>query len=262
MLKINKNNHSLNCSNCQKAYDVYEAARTVPCCCQPLCHECIRLVEKTIIKHSRYTCILCGQEGDMPKFGFQLDKDIAEMLEQPLPKQSKIEESLELADLKVSMRNLLFESTNGREKIIEHFREERRLLQLATEERIQDIYDRQGELMMQLNEKEQEQLRIFSANNEIMLTAREKIDQANLMIQEYKEHLNQTKTDDNEVKSLNEKLLNFKNELEKERTRIKKEIFSDQLIRFESEELPSEKLIGNFYFENVDSSVSVINIFF
>jgi hypothetical protein len=124
MLKINKNNHPLNCLNCEKEYDMYEAARTVPCCERPLCHECIRLVEETI-KHSKYKCILCGQEGDMPKGGFPLNKDIAEMLEQPLPKQSKIEESVELANLKVSMRNLVFETTNGRDKIIENFRKER-----------------------------------------------------------------------------------------------------------------------------------------
>ena len=64
-------------------------------------------------------------------------------------------------------------------------------------------------------------------------------------------------SDQNELTSLNERLESLQNELKKERTKVKKEIFGDKLIRFQSEELPSENSLGFFYFEFVDSFKSV-----
>ena len=46
-----KINLFLNCSKCEQAYNVYEAAQTVPCCSKSLCHECNCLIKKTV-KHS------------------------------------------------------------------------------------------------------------------------------------------------------------------------------------------------------------------
>ena len=62
---------------------MYEAARIVPCCNKPLCHQCIHLIEKTV-KDTKYRCVLCEKEEQMPNVGFPLDKDIAEMLEKSI----------------------------------------------------------------------------------------------------------------------------------------------------------------------------------
>ena len=253
--KVRDKDLYLNCPNCHKQYDVYETARIVPCCNKPLCHQCIHLIEKTV-KDTKYRCVLCEKEEQLPNVGFPLDKDIAEMLEKSI-EVINIEESAAMIEFKKLLRDLEFESNNGRDVIINYFREERSLLQLEYEERIQKIDKFHEELLKQLDEKEQEQLRFFTEKNESFLNAKQKIEQANILVQEYKEYLNQMQLDQNELTSLNERLESLQNELEKERTKVKKEIFGDKLIRFQSEELPSENSLGFFYFEFVDSFKSV-----
>jgi hypothetical protein len=196
---------SLECSKCKAEYDVYEAARTMLCCNKPLCHQCVRSVTNSA-KRGRYMCIICEKEADMPKSGFPLDTEIAEMLEQSIVAPLYEEENAELVQLKKTIINLENESLHGHDNIIEYFVEQRRLVQLAYEEIKKEIDEnkensrmdaikkrinkRQEELMKELDETEKEHLRLFSENNDFFTNVKDKINLAKLYIEKCKEYLN------------------------------------------------------------------------
>ena len=145
---------SLKCFHCKQAYDVYEAAHIVPCCGQSLCHRCVKKI-KTEMSHTKYKCVSCEQQFLIPKEGFQLNSQIAEQLLEQSDLKTKQEQNNNLNKLDQSVKELLFEMNNGQTSIIEHFRDQKRLVQLATEERIEQLNQCNELLINQLKDYEQ-----------------------------------------------------------------------------------------------------------
>ena len=234
---------SLNCLNCKKAFDIYEAAQTMPCCSKPLCHECIKLIEqkrKLYFSNFKYICLLCCKENIWPKEGFKIDKNIADTLEKKLVNKPNTFLSHDplinslllknLADLKCSVNNLMFESSNGHDIIAFHFTEQKRLLQIVFEEKIRDVTKKFDESLKELIILEQERNNYFkNFNINIKFkTVNDKINTTNLMIEAI-ENLNHLIQPTNYIKEI-DFIKELKNDLENERKIVKNEIFDNKII--------------------------------
>ena len=91
------------------------------------------------------------------------------------------------------------------------------------------------------------------------MKTREKLEEANLTIENYKKYLNETKTSDNRMSEFNLNLEELKNELGKKRVNVEKPTFNYKLVRFQSglSNLTSEQLFGYFLYETIRSPKTV-----
>ena len=135
-----------------------------------------------------------------------------------------------MADLKCSVNNLMFESSNGHDIISFHFTEQKRLLQIVFEEKIRDLTKKFDESLKELNIFEQERNKYFKdLNIKIKFkTVNDKINTTNLMIEAI-ENLNHLIQPTNYIKEI-DFIKELKNDLENERKIVKNEIFDNKII--------------------------------
>lgn len=263
-------NNILKCKHCKQKFDVYDQPQILPCCSQTLCNRCISLIEKSV-KDKKLKCFLCQKESKLPENGF-IKNDLALQLLSEQPKEIYRGEACEklkanISSLEDQIKRIKFEANNGDYVIKEYFVELRRLIQLATEKKIQEIYSSCDNLILKVNDHERDCLQNYTflgQNNSLFNQhVTDLTNKAKLTLEYHRDYLKRVKLNDNEMVKSNEKLNDLRRLIEKEKTFIKKTFFKNRLMEFVSNKTnqDTEMLIGYLKFNTIQLSLSVEKFF-
>jgi hypothetical protein len=238
----------LKCEHCSKPYGDYYPPKILSCCGKTACNTCVMQIENQL-KNNKYKCIACSELDTMPKNGFNVNHAVAKLIEKQ-PKE--IPRGLEAENLKQNLgelhdlvKKLLFEMENGEYLITEDCRELRRQVQLAKEEKIEEINKYCDALIVKIDTYEEECKSKYKQMNEQKEKANDLINLVNKSINQQNAYLRQLAIDDKEVFECNQKMNQLKTQIENERKSIKKSMLSNQTMKFEANKTKiSEKILG------------------
>lgn len=250
----------LKCQNCNQLYDLYEQPRILPCCGKTLCERCIERIEKEV-RNNLFKCVMCHDECVMPKKKFPVNELVARLaLEQPkeVYRGEVCEEfKINLFNLESLASKLNCDMHHGEDTIKEHCFELRRIIQLATEKKIQEIITSSSLLINRVDDYEQDTIDKYRKNFEFKKMLSDIIEKVNGFIKEQKSYLSQFVINENEIGLSNMKLDALKQKLE-ENLNIKKTLFNNRLMSFAMNTSPiDESIIGNISFDRIDTTLTV-----
>jgi hypothetical protein len=226
----------LKCNRCNEKFSEYEQPRSLPCG-KIICSSCLDKIEKEA-DQSKFKCV-CSNEHQIPKEGFGINELALHLLTSKAKEmwRGKRYEQLKinLQKIEALTRELKFNFENGSDKIKEHCNEQRRLVQLATENTMEELNKINEELITEIYNFEIECIKCYSA---IDVSFKEKlnrlIDEAKSFLNEKQEYLKQIELDEDELKTFNNLSANLQIDLNKELKDLKSKIFGHKLIRFNS----------------------------
>ena len=130
----------LTCNQCEVKFDDYEQPKSLPCG-KMICSLCVEKIEKEAIKN-KFKCV-CFKVHQIPEDGFAINELALHLL---TSKAKEIWRGERYEKLKINLKNiealiqdLNFDICNGSERIKEHCNEQRRLVQLSTENKMQEL---------------------------------------------------------------------------------------------------------------------------
>lgn len=251
----------LKCQNCNLKYDEYDLPRILPCCGKTICKKCLKLIDRQT-KNNKFTCILCNEENYIPSKGFPVNELAAKLVSEQPKEVYRGEESEKLksnlVNLEILTSKLSFEIENGEDMIKEHCIELRRLVQLAAEQRVNEINNYGELLVQQINDYEKDCTKQLAISDETKKQSSNVIFQVNLFLSEQRLYLNRFTINDKETLESNEKFSMLKSVLEKERLNVKKSTFNGKLMKFETSEFGlDQKTLGHVKYEQVETIVTV-----
>ena len=255
----------LKCQNCNQVYDLYEQPRVLPCCGKTLCGKCIERIEKEV-KNDLFKCVMCDDEYAMPKKKFPINELVAKLiLEQPkdVYRGEVCEEfKINLFNLESLATKLNYDMNHGEDSIKEHCIELRRIIQLATEKKIQELIAKSELLIQRVDSYEQETVEKYAKNNEFKKMLSSIIDEVNSFLKDQKRYLSQFVINENEIGFSNIKLEELRLKLE-ENLNIKKTLFDNQLMCFYANKRQiDESMVGSISFERIDTSLTVSQVLY
>jgi len=137
---------------------------------------------------------------------------------------------------------------NGEYLITEDCNELRRKVQMAKEEKIEELNQQCDLLFLKITAYEEKCIRNYKEMNDSKKKTNELIKSVNESIQQQNAYLRQLKIDDNETSECNNKMEELKNQLEKERKKFKKSICDNQIMKFEVNIHPlNEEVLGKLF---------------
>jgi hypothetical protein len=218
---------------------------------------------------NKFKCDLCLDEHLIPENGFILNKTLSEFIKiQP----KEVFRSKDCEQFKQNLNNieclasqLIFDFENGAEMIKDHCAEQRRLVQLATEKRIEEINDVNQLLIEQIDRYETEHIQIYlNKKNDLKSNVDETCDEVKRFLIEKKNYLKVYHVDEEEIRKFDESCEMLKIELDQELKLIRREIFDDKLIRFAADNSYAaslnEKIIGSLLYEKFEPVVSKFSL--
>ena len=248
----------LKCNKCNE--ELIDQPRSLPCG-KIICSICIIKIEKESI-NSKFECI-CFEYHEIPKKGFGISEIALNLLQyQQLKINLQKIETLS-RDLKITFHNESEKGTDimikeySNDKIKEHCNEQRRLVNMAIENKIQQLKKINEETMAKIDEFEMMCKQSFSG---IDISFKEKLDQvindANSFLNEKKEYLKKIELNEEVITNFNIQAEHLQVELNKELNILKSKIFGKKLIRFNSilEEI-DPKVIGFIDYDTLMSQV-------
>jgi hypothetical protein len=250
----------LKCQSCNQFYDTYEEPRILPCCGKTLCGKCIERIEKDI-KNNLFKCVMCDDECTMPKKRFPINELVARLvLEQPkdVYRGEVCEEfKINLFNLESLVNKLNYDMNHGEDSIKEHCIELRRMIQLATEKKIQELIAKSELLIQRVHSYEQDTVEKYAKNTEYKKMLSTVVDEVNSFLKDQKRYLSQFIINENEIGFSNMKLEELRLKVE-ENLNIKKTLFDNRLMSFcINKTQVDESLIGNISFERIDTTLTV-----
>jgi hypothetical protein len=226
----------LKCNKCNEKFNDYEKPRSLPCG-KIICSSCSDKVEKEAVQ-SKFKCI-CLNEHQISKEGFGINELALDLLTSKAKEmwRGKRYEQLKINIQKIEAltRELKCDFENGSDKIKEHCNEQRSLVQLATENTIEELNKINEELITQIDNFEIECIKCYSViDNSFKEKLNRLIDEAKSFLNEKQEYLKQIQLDEDELKTFNNLSANLQIDLNKELKDLKSKIFGHKLIRFNS----------------------------
>jgi hypothetical protein len=252
----------LKCNQCNEKFDDYEQPRSLPCG-KIICSLCVDKIEKEAIKR-KFKCIICSNEHQIPKEGFGIN-DLALHLLTSKAKEmwrGKRYEQLKinLQKIEALTRELKFDFNDGSDKIKEHCNEQRRLVQLATENAMQELNKINEELITEIDNFEIECMKYYSViDNSFKEKLNRLIDEAKSFLNEKQEYLKQIQLDEDELESFNKLSENLHIDLNNELKDLKRKIFGYKLIKFNSNSNKiNSRILGFIDYEKLMSLVNFL----
>jgi len=229
---INLQKNILKCDQCKVAFNPYDQPRFLPCG-ETICSTCMFKIEKETINR-KFKCV-CLLDHYIPDNGFPINKKIYELLTaEPMEisrgkEYEKLQENLN--KLQSIAQTLGSDYETGTYLITEYCNEQIRLIQLSTENKIEQI------------NKLSDQLIAF--------------------VKEF-DYLQQLITDDDEIKVFNKASNELQIALNKKSEKLKSLILNEKLIKFISNNKEINKYaLGNFDYEQLrEPSVCKYFLFF
>jgi hypothetical protein len=247
-------NNLLKCDKCIQNFSKYDQPKSLPCG-KIICDKCETLIYKESNKERKFKCTLCSNEHSIPDEGFNLN-DLAYSLITAKPKEiwrgKKYEQlKINLNKIEQLVQELKLNYENGADKIKEHCIEQRRLVQLSTEKKIEKINKINEELINQINDFESQCIISFSKKeNSIKIKLNLLVDEADKFLKEKQDYLKQLKIDKEEIKKFNEISEDLQTKLKNELNIKNNTIFGDNLIKFNSNICNVEQdIIGNIDYD-------------
>ena len=251
----------LNCENCVQPYGEYYPPRILPCCQKTMCYKCVQLIENQA-KNNKYKCISCNKEAIIPDDGFIVNNAVVKLIaKKPTeiprgPEAEKLKQNLR--DLEILVNKLIFEKDNGEYLITEDCRELRRQVQLAKEQKIEEINKHCDALLLKIDTYEQKCLNKYKEINESKKKAAELIKSVNETIQKQNAYLRQLKIDFKNIIAGNEKIDELRAQIEKERQRLNKTMFNNHIMKFEANKTTiNEEFLGKLNYQNIEFTVNI-----
>jgi hypothetical protein len=246
-------NEILKCDQCNLPFDEYCQTKFLPCF-KTICTTCELTIHKKAI-NKRFKCGVCAKDHFIPDDGFVIDETKFSLISAELMEISRGEnyERLQNNLNKVFSIVKLFCSDyeNGNDVIKEFCNEQIRLIQLSTENKIEQINKLSDELIAFV--KEYERMCIESYSNKSMLIKEDiknTIQEANTFLNEKQAYLQKYKIDDEEIKEFNKTSEELQLDLNGKLKKLKSLIFNGKLIKFISNSRQINKFeLGNFEYE-------------
>ena len=244
--KSDLKNNILNCDYCKVIFNDYDQPRFLPCG-ETICSSCVVKIEKVAF-NKKFKCNICLEDHSIPDNGFPINKKICALITvepMEISRGSEYERLQNNLNKVKSIAKLLWHNfENGTDVITEYCNEQIRLIQLSTENKIEEINKLNDELIAFV--KEYEKTCIESYLNKNKPTIEEDINkiihEANTFLNEKQAYLHQYQTDDEEIKPFNKSSEDLQLALNEKSKKLKSSIFNYKLIRF----LLNTKEIGKF----------------
>ncbi len=237
-------------------------------CGKTLCSKCISKIESQIFNNS-FTCILCDEKHSLNSEILQRFpvNELAVNLIAAQPRdvyRGRETEAFKknLLNLEKLLGELSFDMENGADKIKTHCSELKRLTQLSTENKINELNVLNGLFIKQIDEYEKSCIENISLNSEKLLTLplKEVVSEANKFLNEKRQYLDQFQINELEIISSNEKLNQIKLNLEEQLLNVKSFLFENNLMEFEINKNKLEKeVLGYFRFNKLYSTKNVFD---
>jgi hypothetical protein len=252
----------LKCQHCSQAYDEKNKPRILPCCGKTTCSSCINVLESKV-ENNTFECLLCKKIQESPIEGFSswpVNEVVAGIVaEQPKEfYRGSIAEKLRvgLIELKNLATKLEFEIGHGEYEIKEYCTELKRTVQLATEEEISKINEKNVQLIQTIDEYERKSLENLSALTNLRQQTENLLSQAKSFIKKQETYLLQLQLNDQTTVSLNQELEDISDELKSQRFRVRKTMFGDKLMTFvRNKTEANDKLVGSLDWKHLHSIV-------
>lgn len=223
----------LKCQNCNKRYDDYEQPRLIPCG-KTLCFNCIQ----NVINSNDLKCSFCDEDHIIPLKGFPVNEIVTSLiLEQPNEVyRSKESEMLKtnLNKLEQLANELTFDIENSADRVQSHCIELRRQVQLAVENKIQQINEFNDFFIKQIDTFEKECLQKLNLNSKEFKEPLDKnLNEIRNFLNDKRSYLSRYQICEEEVLQSNEKSNEYKSDLEIEKMNVKAFTFNNKLLEFE-----------------------------
>lgn len=252
----------LKCQQCERSYNDYDQPRMLPCG-KTICNQCITIVERQICQNS-FRCILCDEKHLLAEKQRFPVNELAANLIAAQPKEvyrGKETENFKknLLNLEQLTKELTFDMEHGEDKIKHHCNELKRLVQLATEQKVNEINQLNQVYIKQIDDYELDCIEKYSTRSGSKLEQmKEIIAETNLFLIEKQNYLEQFQISDCEIFSSNERSCKLKSNLEEQILNIKSVLFDSNLMEFDiNKSKVNEKLLGSFRFNKLYSTKTV-----
>jgi len=250
--KSNLKNNILNCDQCKVPFNDYDQPRILPCG-ETICSICLLKIEKKAI-NQKFNCNLCLNDHSIPDNGFPINKKMCALITVEPMEISRGHEYDQLQNNLNKVQSIVklvwHDFENGTDIISEYCNEQIRLIQLSTENKIEQINKLSEELIAFV--KEYERTCIVSHININKPTIKEDIDkifqEANTFLNEKQAYSQQYQIDDEEIKAINKTSEDLYSALIERSQKLKSLIFNKRLVKF----LSNTKEFGKFELESFD----------
>lgn len=274
---------SLNCDQCREQFDLYCEPKYLSCG-KTICTKCEFTICREAIK-KRFKCAICTQYHDIPDEGFLVNKEIYSKIKTELielhEEQSKESSQFEINLIKTKsliawLENFETECVNI---LYEHCLEQKRLVQLETELKIQKLITKESENNSQekidkLNELNEELIEViddyehkckggFLCNSSLIKeTLNELINSTNIFLNEKQDYLKQNEANYDEISKTNNELLSIQLKLNQKIIKFKNIIFNSNKIEYYNNET-DELVLGYFDYDKcLTVNIFVLNYYY
>ena len=244
-------------------FNAYDQTRIISCG-DTICSTCVIKIEKEAV-NKKFKCGICIKDHRIP-----INKKISDLINaEPIEisrgkEYEKLQESMN--KLQSIIQLLWSDCENGNDIIREYCNEHIRLIQLSTENKIEQINKLSDELIAFVREYERTCIESYSNKNKSVIKEdiNKIINEANIFLNEKQAYLQQLITDDDEIKVFNKASEDLQINLNKKSEKLKSLIFNEKLIKFVSNTKEINKYaLGNFDYERLrEPSVSLYFLFF
>ena len=250
----------LKCHYCTQSFIECDPPRILPCCGKTICKKCVRLIHRQM-KNKTYKCIVCKEKSVMPSKGLMVNEAVVKLVSQQpknIDRDSQTEKrKSSLIDLGNLADKLSAEMKNIKRSIKEHCNELRKEVELATEERINEIKYYTKSMIHTIDRYERECLQNYVEINHSKHEAQEIFNQVKSFFQQQKPNNNQQlRISCQEAMDTNDKLNELKKRVDEERVNLKRLMLNNQLLKFEPNTSPATtKILGEFKYERINFNV-------
>ncbi len=169
--------------------------------------------------------------------------------------------------LELLARSLKFKFENGTDTIKEYCDEQIRLIQLSTENKIEQIYKLNNNLIKLIREYETKCIQSYLNKTDLITesTINKMIQDVESFLHEKRTYLKQFKTNEDEIKIFNKISADLESSLKKEAKKLQSLTFDNELIKFKSNNNEiDESELGYISYERLikSSLVFILNFYF
>jgi len=237
------------CQKCEMPNFEFEQAKALPCCGKTVCHECIQKITKRV-NENKFNCDLCLKASYLPENGFIVNEIISELINiQPVDinRGNKVDRLvLNLKNIEFLLDTIKFDCENFEVNVVDYCNEQKRLIQLTTEENQLNLKNEAKQLeLSNLNEKLINEVEVFEKNckknfedkTEFMKKIKLFINKHMKFLDYWKVFLNEYHIYEDEIATLNSLTQNIKLELHQQIKTIKQETFGKKILQFNPENI-------------------------
>jgi hypothetical protein len=252
-------NDLLKCDQCNLPFDQYCEPKFLPCF-KTICTKCVSKIEEEATNKC-FKCEICSRDHCIPDGGFTLNEKIYNLLtcEQMEISRGREYEQLQnnLGKIETFSSRLRFDSDYSKDVIREHCNEQIRLVQLSTENKIEQINKINEVLIKFFKNYEIKCSQSSSKNSDFIKEITNKLfNNIECFLKDKKRYLKQYKTDDEETKMFNKISEELQKELQKENKKLTSFIFGNELIKFKSNSNEiNEHELGTIDYNNLNDPV-------